>query len=456
MWAILLAAGFLAAMVTLKERRDRPRPAKVKAKERRWALIAPTFSVFWVAGIGFAWWLVVPPLLWFHTRSSKSRKAPGRQFLVLGWWLAGVLLASVASGATSSGVSGAAYGAVMWISAGLAAIGLDRATAAQRVQFFRGLAFLVVAQGALTLAAVRTHPGPLSSLRLPSSQFLEGLGGVAPWTTANLAYVDYFGQTIVRSSGIMATAAWSGGFACLMALALLIYRKPLLAAGVTRRLWTVTVLASLVSLYYSYSRVSWLLLILFGGVWITFTVAKRLLKEAGPAIAALGLAVAVVLGGTFLPWLSLLQEQDALRPGSSSVRFQSYSEGVRSGTTQGPLVFIAGSGAKPDVVGLAHGAGSESTWASLFVRGGVVGVGLFSVAVISLINDRRRRGDLGGVLVGAALAAHALVEDLDVGTLTLLILIAAGRFVPDDTESDPGEPQLDDQRSHVEGGSRAV
>jgi hypothetical protein len=113
-------------------------------------------------------------------------------------------------------------------------------------------------------------------------------------------------------------------------------------------------------------------------------------------------------------------QQDQLRPGSSIARSESYLTGVAISLERGPIVFLAGSGVKPRKEGSAYGAGSESTYISLFVRGGAVAVAAFLTFLVLSLRRAIQEKDLTAVALVVGLAVHAAVEDLDVGTLTLL------------------------------------
>lgn len=401
---------------------------KVPSKDPwRLVLVVPSFVLFWVMGLGFLWWLVVPLLLLLSTIRQGERTKPAYEAMVLGiiaLWLTMTIFAGLMTGEIPfSRVPGAAFAIIVWSAASLLFQALQRLTPEQNFHFIRGLIFTGAMQGFLTFVAVSLHPSPLSSIRFASASLIgNSSGGVTPWTVANLAYTDYFGGGIVRSSGLMATAAWSGGFACLVLILLLAARKQLLEAGLKRRWWLVAAALNLASLYYSYSRVSWAILILVVAGFFFF----RWMTRAAPGgfwfastLSLIGGAVALIL----LPWQEFILEQDSLRPGSSQTRRSSYVEGFEAAGDEGPIAFFAGAGVKPFIEGLDRGAGSESTYLSLLVRGGLVALVLLTMFFVGRLTRARTSFDGVSAALLVALAIHAVVEDLDVGTLTLLLVL---------------------------------
>ena len=382
-----------------------------------------SFAFFWALGGGFLWWLVVPFLTLLGGKQGINSRAEARLPIFLGLWLLLVLLGSAAAGEVSANrISGAAYGGLVWITAGIMSHALRKLTPERNQQFIRGIIFIGALQGLLSLVAVRLHASPLSLIALPLSRFLgDQAGGVGVWATSRLAYTDYFGGGVVRSSGMMATAAWSGGFACLVLILLLLGRKNLLAGGMSKLWWAVAVGLNLCSLTFSYSRFSWAILAVTVAVYLSYRALS--VVQGGPLLAGLFWFCAGAVAFLLLPWQSFLLEQDSLRPGSSGTRFTSYGEGFDAATGEGLLTFLAGNGAKPYLEELGRGAGSESTYVSLLVRGGVVAVVLFVAFIMARLASTYRARDWAGFALVAALAVHGVVEDLDVGTLTLLLAL---------------------------------
>lgn len=409
-----------------------------------WSLVVPSFGLFWALGFAPAWWLVAPVLLMSARRfGRKSLPADAIILVSIGVFLTASLIINVAAGEVSSGrIAGAAYSALVWVSAGTIAFALGHASAKQLFVFVRGLILLGAAQGFLSALAVMLHPSPISTLQLPAMLLQQGAGGPGAaqlWAIPNLAYTDFFGGGIVRSSGLMGTAAWSGGFACLILLLLVLYRRQLLAFGMTRLFWLSAVVLNLASLHLSYSRVSWAILIGLTGIYFFFRIASRSGK-GGTALAVVATATSLLLALSLLPWREFLLSQDSLRPGSSTARFFSYTQGLDAAFSNGPWSALAGSGAKPFLEELGRGVGSESTYVSLLVRGGLAAGLLFTCFLLVRIRRAALVRDWAGVMVALALAIHALVEDLDVGTLTVVLVLIpplASRLVVE-TSDDAG------------------
>jgi hypothetical protein len=384
--------------------------------------IASSFVFFWAAGLGFMWWVITPVFMALRSKTKIKASAETKLLVSLGLWLLLVIVASTAGGAVAlNRIPGAAFGAVAWIAAGIMFHVLRKLTPEQNFHFIRGLILIGSIQGLLTFAAVMAHPSPLSRFSLPAASAIGGASGVGAWAASNLAYVDYFGGGIVRSAGLMATAAWSGGYACLILILLVTGRRKLMASGMGGFKWLMAVALNFSSLYFAYSRVSVAILILVVTIYALYRACSWLV--AGELLATVVVVGGAVLMFAFLPWQEYIAEQDSLRPGSSDARFTSYLEGFEVAAAKGPMVFLAGNGAKPFLEELGRGAGSESTYVSLLVRGGLIAVALFLFFLLARFARAWKAQDWTAVLLFIALAIHAVVEDLDVGTLTLLLIL---------------------------------
>ncbi|WP_426940260.1 O-antigen ligase family protein [Pseudarthrobacter sp. S6] len=389
---------------------------------KRASRIATSFVFFWAAGLGFLWWIVTPIYQAMKSKTKLKAASETTILIALGLWLLVTLAASMAAGVVQfSRVPGAAYGALVWICAGILFHALRKLTPEQNNYFIRGLIFIGSIQGLLTSAAVTLHPSPLSKFNLLASPVIGDSSGIGTWATSNLAYVDYFGGGIVRSAGMMATAAWSGGYACLVLILLLIGGRKLRAAGMSNLTWLAAVALNAASLYFSYSRVSIAILVLIVAAYALYRILSVI--DSGGLLATVTVIIGAVFMFTLSPWQSYILEQDSLRPGSSGARFLSYDEGFSAASESGPLVFIAGNGVKPFLEEIGRGAGSESTYMSLLVRGGLIAVVLFLCFLMTRLSRAWKARDWTGALLFLALAIHALVEDLDIGTLTLLLIL---------------------------------
>jgi hypothetical protein len=141
--------------------------------------------------------------------------------------------------------------------------------------------------------------------------------------------------------------------------------------------------------------------------------------------AGVVIVAAVFFMFAFLPWQGFLEDQDSLRPGSSTTRFGSYLGGIQYATSQGPLVFLAGSGAKPPAADEMLAVGSESSWVGLLVRGGLVCVALLATFLVVRAVKAIRERDWVSLSLIFALTVRAVMEDIDLGTLTMVVAIVA-------------------------------
>ena len=186
----------------------------------------------------------------------------------------------------------------------------------------------------------------------------------------------------------------------------------------------------------SYARASYAIAVTALGLYAVFAFASRFGRR-GIVWAAASLGGVGVLVLLFVPWIEFLSKQDDLRPGSSRIRLLSYQLALEHATSNGPFVFIAGAGAKPYVEQLGFGAGSESTLFSLVVRGGVIGITLFLAFIFARLVRAYGDRDWALMILVGAVAAHALVEDLDTGALTLVFLLLS--MNPSNHVADAGE-----------------
>lgn len=389
-----------------------------------WFWLCPSFLVFWILGIGFMWWSVVPTLWWLSIW-LRNRRAPfgfGSILLVsLGCWLLVSLILGVIDGTVESGgAAGAVFSALVWVSAGLLYSVINATPVANRLVVLRGVILLGAIQGFLTVVAVGLHPSPLDSVSLPAQGVLGGISSIAPWTSANLAYSSYFGDQVTRSAGVMGTAAWSGGFAMVVLLLMLATYKQLVGNGMRRAWWWFAFVCLALSVYFSYSRLSLAIVVCLGGFFVLRLLAVRVLPRGGTAVAVYVTAAFLVVSVFTVPWQEYLNEQDALRPGSSETRLSSYVSAVDAVVNSGISSVIGGLGDKPTFQNSAFGIGSESTLFSLLVRGGMIAVTLFLAFLLVRLFRSMRDRNLGMCLVLCGLGVHAVAADLDVGTLTLV------------------------------------
>ncbi|MEJ2887908.1 hypothetical protein [Actinomycetospora aeridis] len=388
------------------------------------------FVPLWIAGLGFLWWPVVAGLETARGVRPASRPVVVRLLRVLALVLTISLVANVLGGQVALGrAAGSALAILVWLS--VAVVITRWSGPGTRPSLVLGLGAIGALQGLLSGVAALLHPSPMSTLTTLAGQVAgSGLGdsGVAAWLSHDLAYDDFFGpDEIVRSAGMMASAAWSGGFAGLAAVALAACARPVvrLLGG---RWWLGAALLALnlVSVYLSYTRLTWVLTVL-GLVAVAAAALARLVLGDRAHLAllpALLLGAAIYVVAPPLDVQALLTDADELRPDSSMARALSYTLGIDMTTGGDVPTQLFGFGAKPTVASLPYGVGSESTYVSLLVRGGTIALLVFVAALGAAFWVCLRRADWVGGLLLVLLAAHAVVEDLDVGTLTPLVLVA--------------------------------
>lgn len=420
---------------------------------RRMALFVVAFFPMWLIGIGFLWWPLIAVLelqrqTTLHTRGSTVP----RLIRVLALVLTISLLANIAGGGVTFGrAAGAVLAILIWASVAIVAVRWSVPGA--RPYLVLGLGVIGGIQGILSGIAALLHPSPMSVFpSLVGEVAGQGLGdsGLSAWLMHDLAYDDFFGfDEVVRSAGMMASAAWSGGFAGLAAVALAACAGPIIRlVGGRRWVWVALLLLNLVSVFLSYTRLTWgltalgLVAVLLGGV-SRLILGDRAYLMLVPGIL---LAVATFLVAPPLDASLVLTDLDELRPDSSAARLTSYTLGIEMTTGGDPSTQLFGFGAKPVVASLPYGVGSESTYVSVLVRGGAVALLVLITALLLALKLCIQRADWEGGLLLVLLAAHSAVEDLDVGTLTPLVLVAllappAGRSALRDRASGDGRPR---------------
>lgn len=385
------------------------------------------YIVSWALGLGFIWWVLAALRLGgrFTIRRRRSPLAPASLIpLFLGLVLLGSLFANLLAGNVQFvRIPGALYAAIVWLCIFVVFESLNRGGLPIHRAVMTGLMWIATVQGGVTAVAILLHPSPLSSIQLPIARILGGENfRAAPWGTANLAYDDYFGGAVIRSAGLMGYAAWAGGFACLMLLALVGYRASLIDR---KFLWWSALTGSIVTLQASYSRVSVALLAIGLAAMLFAKLLKSLLGRYAVAFWIPATAATLLTVAATFPFRQFLSDQDALRPGSSDSRFASYLSGIDVAFGHGLFPALVGNGAKPALDEGGFGAGSESTYVSLLVRGGLLALLLFCLFLSREFISRVRSHDVVGAILVSTLAVHAAVEDLDLGTLTLLVALVS-------------------------------
>lgn len=410
---------------------SRPEPQSVEPAFRSRRIFASVLALvpMWFFGLGFLWW----PLIAFNELvrgRPRHRGSTGAVlFVVLATVLGISLLANLIGGSVAFGrVPGAALAVVIWIS--VAALAVRWNVPGARPRLMLALGSIGALQGAMSLVAALLHPSRLSIVPSVLGSLAGGSSddtGVATWLTLNLAYDDFFGENpIVRSAGMMGSAAWAGGFSALALVGLAVHAGPVVHLVGGRR-WVLVVLFTLnsASVFLSYTRLTWILAVIGLVAVLVARLARRGLGPHSHFVIIPGILMAIVIAIVAPPLdvTGLLTELDELRPDSSVSRLTSYAVGIDMATGGDIATQAFGFGAKPEVLGLPYGVGSESTFVSLLLRGGALGLMAFVASLVALLVACVLRGDWGGGLILVLLVAHSVVEDIDVGTLTPLFLV---------------------------------
>jgi hypothetical protein len=403
------------------------------APSKGWFWASASFIGFWLLGVGFAWWIVVPPLLYIHSaKAAKAHwKASSLWLLALGFWLIASIGANALGGTVSpSRLLGGLFAAVVWVAAALLSKALSAAAPREVYYFLCGLITLTSIQGLLSLAAVLLHPSPLSNLRLPLSA-ISGTSSLASWSDVSLAADAWFGGPVVRSNGMMGASAWTGAFTALVLIILILNRRYFVVHGMRTSTWWVALISCASSLILSYARLPIAVFIVAFVLSVAIWVSQRVLGRGGVAITVLLASTSALVVLLAAPVDEFLQSQDSLRPGSSVARGNSYESGIQTAVSGGPWILLAGNGVKPALEEGGYGAGSESTVVSLLVRGGLIGVVLYVAFVLSRLQECLKTRDFGGVAVVIAFCMLAVFSDADTGTLLLVLpLLPALGAVP--------------------------
>ncbi|MGY1635474.1 O-antigen ligase family protein [Geodermatophilus sp. SYSU D00742] len=379
------------------------------------------YAPLWLLGAGFLWWPWV--LVRLLLRLRRDHRPP---LLVSG--IAVLLLLSLVlalpSGPSAGRVLGALLNLAVWVTVALFVAA--RPGTAELAGIGRGLVDLALVQAVLTLLAWLAHPR-FQDLRLPLDHVLPaGLTedpSISAFTTTHLAFLDYFGQPVVRSAGILGNPTWSGALAALGILLLLVgvrYVPRGGAAGVALTLGCVAVLVPSLVLAYSRNTVLALLVALAAAA----VVALR--RRTGPAVfgALVCLAVAVLVAVLALvPVASLVSDLNATRAGSAETRGDIYAT-TWERITAAPTPFL-GSGVKERVPGLVASLGSHSTYLGLVYRGGFLAAALLLAALTAAGLRAWRDRDGTALALVVFTAVWSIAEDLDVGHFVPLALALA-------------------------------
>lgn len=382
-----------------------------------------SYALFWAVGAAFAWWPWILVRLLFERR--PRRVAPAA--------LVGVCLCLTVSllfAAAFSPPPGRVLGALANLAVWVTVLGLIRRkwTSAEVEGLAKGIIDLALIQAVLVLLAQLAYPTwgnsplPLSYL-LPES--LRSDPSLAASTSTRLAFLDYFGQPVVRTSGIFGYPTWAGAVAALGCVLLLFGPAVPGWAGRTRlrRAVLATLIASTV--FFSYSRVDAVALVAVSLMIVAMRARSRLPPWAWAASLCVLMGCTIV-GVSFVSIGDAASTVNSRRVGSLESRVAIYEPTIRA-IARAPTPLI-GAGVKSRQSGLLASVGSHSSYLGLAYRGGIVAAILFVVFLLQvLVRAIRAKAE---VAVGLTLFVliWCLNEDFDTGHLVPLALPLASEL----------------------------
>ena len=273
---------------------------------------------------------------------------------------------------------------------------------------------IAAVQGLVVVTAV-TLSGGRAVINLPLSYLLPSHLSDDPalsgFTHLNLAFSDYFGAPVTRTSGFFANPTWCAAagaigviFATNLALDRTIAWKSAFAYGI----------CTLPAMYYAYSRATYAALIaalLFGCLVI---VKRRFGNRGLISVVTLGMFVAIALASVFnVP--QIISSINTERSGSLAARTSIYDLTI-SAILNSPFP-VLGHGVKERRPGLAASLGTHDTYLGLAYRVGILAAAIFIVWLLVVFVRRFRALDVVGVAILGFLTVWMLTEDVDAGSL---------------------------------------
>lgn len=283
-----------------------------------------------------------------------------------------------------------------------------------RRAFSWGLLVIIVVQTVLLCIALSIFPE-----RLPVpvfSHFVQSLpGNFGPLGRPDMVSESWFGQRVMRTSGILSQAVSAGAFAATAVIAYVTLQGVPVAARV------IGIVAALPVVVLSWARTTWALLVL-----VLFVSAMSWLMRRGLRTIAIAIGSMLIAGTAILfLWgeriLALLTEVVSARPGSSTSRGNTY-ESTFEYVAIHPFPLL-GYGMKPREESLPNPLASHSTVLGLLFRAGIVGVVLYVALIVLLLVRAIRMKDISAGAITLFLAAWSLQADLDVGHIVPLMLV---------------------------------
>ncbi|MGP4058907.1 O-antigen ligase family protein [Mycobacterium sp. 4D054] len=382
------------------------------------------YPILWIAGLGGTFFLItasVGVLYLLRARQcTESRIAIAIAILAagsvpIGFWYFGF---DVVRGLSVLG------NIAVWITlaAGLSAARLT----AVRPKLSYALVTVAAIQGALTFVSVAIYPAklPVPLLRDYSEFMPSGLGAFAE---NSLVYAGWLGSATHRSAGMMANGTWAGAFAALaiiIAIAEFSRRRH-------RALLILAILLASVSVYYSLSRSTWMLLAVALLAGQLFKIRRRSRRTFAAVLTMVLPLIIVTLVSGRSTIVELLAEVNDQRAGSAESRLAIYERTLQYVWDTG--VFFLGFGLKPRESDLVAPVASHSTYIGLLFRAGIICLALLLVLLFRLFSESVKANNSAGIALWLFIACWIAVADVDAGHMAPIFLIFC--LKPDTSEA---------------------
>jgi hypothetical protein len=361
-----------------------------------------SYLVFYFLGLGYLWCFffvaIAGPKHWKKLSLVNSKGA--LNYTSLGFFLLSLLLTSRSvlavvfeQNALRTSL-GEIYSSLIWLFIGLFIRKLSLMNSSELLGILKGFYDLAKIQGIISLVAVLIHPSPISVFQTPLGFLNPDTGSSSSWSTLSLAYSGWFGGEVIRSSGIMASAAWSAYFGMVVIFIRVFFNKQLRDIVKYKFLDKIFFILLLVSQFTFYTRIP-ILLLLTALFYERFRNSHILIKVVSYSTALCFFLLIFLLSSAFERAQVFSSKLIILRRGSSSIRINSWNAlrdilGDSDVTTR-----ISGLGVKPKIFGENNfGLGSEGTFFSLLVRGGLISLVIFLLILMILTVKVARNNEI--------------------------------------------------------------
>ena len=381
---------------------------------RRLVVLVYLYPLFWVIGLGALFFPVAAVLsLPYLVRVRLGAES----WIALG--IAICIFLSIPVGLLSFGFEplralSALGNIAVWITV---AAGLSAAQfTSVRPRLSYALITVAGIQGAATMFAVLIYPQqlPLPLLRDYAAALPTGFRQFA---IQPLAYSGWLEGFSIRSAGFMANPTWVGAFAALAALVAL--------AEISRKKYQlrliVAVLLCGVSVYYSLSRSTYLVIALALAVAAIFLLRRRSRHAFVTTIAIAVPALAMALVAGWAQITDAIVRINAARAGSLVERMAIYDRTWQYWWQELRMPLI-GFGIKPQESDLWSSVASHSTYLGLTFRGGAIAFLLLIALLISMSRQVLINNSALGAAILVVITLWMVIGDIDVGHMLPLFL----------------------------------